>query len=570
MRYVPVGPAPVAVTVNTLTDEVFIANSGSDTVTVMDGTFGFTRTISVRANPTVVAVNAGTNRIYVAGAGNEVTVIDGATDQAEIAATGADPVSTAADPVSGNVYVTYSGSNSVGILRPEIDETYLLSGGLARAFATDPVRNVMYAGTGQFIVAIDGASFETSYIPVGTVYDLALNPVTGRVYAATGPNVAEYDPGTGEVNFIPVAGVAVAVDEVSNRIFALDDAFDVVAIIDGTTHAITQAPVGGNPNDVEVDSSTGLAYVSNNFDSTVSVIDGATGSVTNLPVGFSPKTIAINRRTDRVYVICDGTVTVIDGEDNSTVSVPVGPDALAIAINSVMNRVYIADRTLGNVTVIDGVTNETSTMAVDSDPISIAVNEVTNQIYVGHYFSEDVAVIDGVTGHTHYVWMNAIVYALGVNPVSGDVGIGTNAALVMMTPIQRYDVPLTTTIVPLPDNVTDGDSATLTLIASNSSIYSSPPPPTGIYFQLDTQQGPWRPATLDPAGDSYSVTLNQLGFGPHILYAYAVDGQDSTNVNAGPQSAPLTGKVSAYGFVRAPDPNLVQHETVFADGFEIP
>ena len=64
-----------------MTNKIYVANFGSDDVTVIDGATNAASTVGVGTNPAAVAVNPVTNKIYVANAGsNDVTVIDGATN----------------------------------------------------------------------------------------------------------------------------------------------------------------------------------------------------------------------------------------------------------------------------------------------------------------------------------------------------------------------------------------------------------------------------------------------------------------------------------------------------------
>ena len=73
---VAVGSSPGAVAVNSVTNQIYVANNGSNTVTVIDGATNNTTTVAVGNGPDTVAVNTNTNQIYVAnlGSGN-VTVI---------------------------------------------------------------------------------------------------------------------------------------------------------------------------------------------------------------------------------------------------------------------------------------------------------------------------------------------------------------------------------------------------------------------------------------------------------------------------------------------------------------
>src|SRR5690242_12034525 len=63
---VGVGTTPKAAVVNPVTNKVYVANSGSASVTVIDEATMTPSSVSVGVNPTALAVNPATNKIYVA------------------------------------------------------------------------------------------------------------------------------------------------------------------------------------------------------------------------------------------------------------------------------------------------------------------------------------------------------------------------------------------------------------------------------------------------------------------------------------------------------------------------
>jgi YVTN family beta-propeller protein len=76
---IPVGSGPYGVAVNPLASTVYVANAGSDTVSVIGGrTNTVTATIPVGNEPDAVAVNPLANRAYVANiVDGTVSVISG-------------------------------------------------------------------------------------------------------------------------------------------------------------------------------------------------------------------------------------------------------------------------------------------------------------------------------------------------------------------------------------------------------------------------------------------------------------------------------------------------------------
>jgi YVTN family beta-propeller protein len=105
---VPVGTGPFGVAANPAGTRVYVANSGSNTVSVIDTTtLTVSATVPVGTQPVGVAVNPGGTRVYVANnASNTVSVID--TTTLTVSATvpvGTLPVGVAVNPAGTRVYV---------------------------------------------------------------------------------------------------------------------------------------------------------------------------------------------------------------------------------------------------------------------------------------------------------------------------------------------------------------------------------------------------------------------------------------------------------------------------------
>jgi len=363
---VSVGTSPAAVAVNQATNKIYVTNSASKSVTVIDGGTNSTTTVPVGLTPIAVAVNSVTNKIYVANRGNalmnirgSVTVIDGATNST---ATVTDPNATfpsavAVNPLTNRIYVTNS-SHNVTVIDGDTNSTTTV---------TDP--------NAAFPVAV------------------AVNLVTNKIYVANANsgNVTVIDGATNSTTSVPVSStstlgpVAVAVNTVTNKIYVANN---------------------------------GIIRLSNNVGN-VTVIDGATNSTTTVsdPNAITPVALAVNTRTNKIYVANEGNypganhgnVTVIDGATNSIRTVT-DPNALApldVAVDSGSNQIWVTNgnsSTLtgnGGVTLIDGATNSTTTMtdpnAKTDTPAAVAVDPLTGNIYVANVISGNVTVIHGAT-----------------------------------------------------------------------------------------------------------------------------------------------------------------------------
>lgn len=134
---VNVGETPGGIAVNTKTDTIYVTGEASNDVSVIDGRSCNATTVSgCRRTPVHVlagagargiAVNEATNTIYVANTvSNTVSVINGATcnatvhtgcgQRAAVAPVGVSPRRIAVDELTNTIYVTNAGSNTVTML----------------------------------------------------------------------------------------------------------------------------------------------------------------------------------------------------------------------------------------------------------------------------------------------------------------------------------------------------------------------------------------------------------------------------------------------------------------------
>jgi YVTN family beta-propeller protein len=123
---IPVGSEPSGLAVNEIANRLYVANRGSDTVSVIDYFLSnqaefknFTiANITVQKYPSDIAINPDTNRIYVANYySDSISVIDGATNTvSSTIKVGVNPSSIAINPDTNRIYVTNYGSNSVSVI----------------------------------------------------------------------------------------------------------------------------------------------------------------------------------------------------------------------------------------------------------------------------------------------------------------------------------------------------------------------------------------------------------------------------------------------------------------------
>ncbi len=88
----------------------------------------------------------------------------------------------------------------------------------------------------------------------------------------------------------------------------------------------TTVKVGKSPTAVAVNEVTNKIYVANTDGGSVTVIDGQSNLTETVKVGRDPRVLAVNPVTNKVYVACKNSnaVRVIDGNTNATTKVSTG------------------------------------------------------------------------------------------------------------------------------------------------------------------------------------------------------------------------------------------------------
>ena len=300
---VQVGNGPVGIAVDQATDTIYVVNSNSNTVSVINGSTcnaqnssGCSHTlpaVTLRTSPVDVAVNQATDTVYVAnwgnGAGTTVSVIDGRTCNGQ--------VTSGCGRTPARVTI---GTGPAGVI---VDQ------------ATDTV----YAAT----VAPNGAA------AVSVIDGATCNAATTAGCRRKPPSVTV---GTGSVNY----NVAFAIDQATGTLYVANWKDNTLSMIDTAscnatvTSGCAQAPhvvrVGRGPDGVGVNLATHTVYISNVTDDTVSVLDAATCNamvisgcgtrpIRSLRTGDSPRWVTVDQATDTVYVPNgdDGTMSVLNG-----------------------------------------------------------------------------------------------------------------------------------------------------------------------------------------------------------------------------------------------------------------
>jgi YVTN family beta-propeller protein len=351
---ISVGDAPYGVAVNDGDDSVYVVNSISDTVSVINGRTGTVdSTISVGDNPQDAAVNEGDDTVYVTNANSDtVSVINGRTGTVgSTISVGDYPRGVAVNQSDDTVYVanTADGSNTVSVIngrsgtgagtitvgsRPfgvavnQNDDTVYVTNRVNNTVSvingrTRNVASTISVGTSPWGAAVDQGD-DTVYIANEGVGN-AVSVINGRSGTGAGTITVGSNP------------IGVAVDQGDDTVYVANISSGTVSVINGRTGTVNDTiTVGSGPYDVAVDGSgtnMGLVYVTNHSDDNVSVIARASVSLGSM-LAEAGSTVTVALDAPQVnYDVDDSTVTSVSfGGTLATGLTPQAGDAWTLTV----------------------------------------------------------------------------------------------------------------------------------------------------------------------------------------------------------------------------------------------
>ncbi len=302
---IPVGTYPTTTAVNSNTNMIYVANTQSGTISVINGTTNaVVSTINLLTTPYGIDVNPTSNVVYVAentawqpNPKAVIQVINGSTNQVVATITPQlYPYDLRVNPTTNKIYVlensgfqTNGPTGAIQVINGTTDDitTTINTGSLPNhGIALDPTTNKIYV----YNMVIDGTTDTiASQISGLCSYGLAVNQPTNRLYSTCSGSVQVVDLSTNTVIATVSAGAfGVDVNPTTNKIYVTDPGnsnnYTSVAIIDGSTNTVMQKiTVGNGPSGVAINSHTNKAYVTNQGSNTVSVIDGNSASTFTAP-----------------------------------------------------------------------------------------------------------------------------------------------------------------------------------------------------------------------------------------------------------------------------------------------
>jgi YVTN family beta-propeller protein len=286
------------------------------------------RSVAVGSQPLGVGLDATLGRVYVANSGdNSVSVLDESNDR--VMATiqvGQKPFfHVAVDETRHQVYVTNNGDGTLAVLDGQANRRLATVSDLSGApegVGVHPGRNRVYVTRGGHTLSVVNAASRAVIADLDTGafnHTVAVDPTLDQAYVSrSNPDVLTVVDLVRNriVTDIPATGHPV-VDVASHFVFLADFRAPRVWLVDGTTNRVLGSiALSHQPLLLAVDAARGCLYTTHPGDDLVTVVDIAgRRELGTLKVGNEPAAIAADAVTGKVYVANtrSNSVTVIQG-----------------------------------------------------------------------------------------------------------------------------------------------------------------------------------------------------------------------------------------------------------------
>jgi YVTN family beta-propeller protein len=340
-----VGDGPIGIAVNPNTNTVYVANSLSNTVSVISGSNDkILKNITTTNSPSQLAVDPLKNLVYVSQPGL-ISVIDGKNNTIlqNIPISAKSPMSISLDPDTNKIYVADDISKNISVI-DIIDNEELLTIPTGKGKEADQFQNGVGIGVvvDQFRKKIYVANPSTNNISIidedsnkilsnisATInpYDIAIDPFSNTAYIVGADELAKIDLSTNKIGRIETKGSSfntVVINPFTNIVYVPDMDKNIVYVIDPSRDIINKTiSVDSMPTFAAINPNTNIVYVSNTFSDSVTKINGDSNKVL-YGVGFDLRNRPINynilgsvfsvNASDSVNVYCrenNGNMTLV-------------------------------------------------------------------------------------------------------------------------------------------------------------------------------------------------------------------------------------------------------------------
>jgi YVTN family beta-propeller protein len=419
------GLTPEAVAYDSGAHEIFSADWGSNTVTVVDDrTNTPVSNIAVGSGPTALAYDSGWGDVFVANQySDNVSVISDSTNTVVATiAVGGSPSGVAYDPALGEIFVSNSGSNNVSVISDSTNSVIasIGVGGTPQGLAFDPARNAVFVANenswNMSVISTTNDTVEANFLvntnlsigyyglPIAVAYDSGRGEIFIADYATYNVTVLN-DSTYAVVATIPVgiAPAALAYDSTTAEVYVANEYSRNLTVINDTSNlpalsiAVGQGPVG-----VVYDSGTSSIYVANSATNLLTVVAPGTHQVTaQIVLADTPGALAYDSGAGELFVVNGdlGTVSVIsDTSDREVAQIEVGSDPSGVAYDSATGEVFVANLGSDNVSVISDSNNSVvASIGVGLFPVALAYDAGKGEVYVANFYSGNVSVLSAAT-----------------------------------------------------------------------------------------------------------------------------------------------------------------------------
>lgn len=573
---VPVGAGPNRIAMNPLTNEIWVANQGASTVTVVDGATLATRTIALAAPAAEIVIDAARNRVFVGTLAPSIAVVNGDDDSIRTVPMPSVPSrGGAVDPVSGRCFMSLPDIGTVATIDgyvPEVASEFI--DWVYQVYVDEIGRRIFVADRddvsfGIRIIDLDTGAMQRVALPDSASYPFDVDPFENKLYAVTSAPGASHllvlDLDTFDQDMITMTRPNRVIAETSrNRIWASSMSRGYVYVVDGEDYSFDFRDLGFDFEQLVWDRANDRFIAYSRFDRQLTTIDPIDYSLESHDVFDNSGLLEFDFDSERAYGVGVNDVTAIDLRDFSTETRAVNEVASiqGMVLNPVTNKIYVygEDETVfpNEVLVIeidgeDLLDRRVMNLGVLPVPFTFFddqsfIDTVRNRLYVviGGDDSE-IAVVDLAEGSYQLIdtgWQN--VRGFEQHAESGRV-------LVRHSPIGDDPGALTTLQARVPDAGLDVDTAafggvrsyadrTVLRFDDASTVW---PGADRVFFQVDTHLGEWQ--SVDISSGFGIAETEPIGWGYHVLYAYATDGQESGDVSDPSRS--MIGHIRAYPFV---------------------
>jgi len=604
--YHAAGTLPGPIEIDPERGEIFVANSGGNSITVLAIDSGTTSTVALTESPVALAVNTETGKIYSAG-GSAIEIVDTATHATLKVNLPGQPQSVAVDALSDRAFACMTAAGQVAEITSAGDTLLLDVGGTPSNCLFNPITNKCYIANpgSQSVDILEAAKYSgidlaatggpgpvkinlrdhRVYVPRyytarTTVIDGYTN-ATSEFRVADGPNGLHIDPVTGDVYIVCAWGAMVTVKRSGSpdtllvpmhayphgidsnpntgKVYVTNRGSKDMTVIDAASLDTTMVRTGNYPCHVAVNSETNRIYTSNRTTWSLTIVDGATHATTFAPVGAGPTYVAVNPVTNTIYApdSNDRTVSVVDGITHERTVVPAGLTPRLTVLNINTNTIYTSTGLDGEILVIDGETLERTPVKSDVGVFEVRVDPWLNKAYGVSWNTGTVTVVDGVSLRSHIVYVGEEPHSSGYDPQLEKLYVSNHAgnSITAISLREKISPRLEITVDSLADHIAYSSTPTLTGTATSLRT----PRNFGIMkvlYKIDNLRGEWSEATIVGSGSSvtWQITTPPLLLGGHALFVTAIDSTAGSISSSSSSGLLRVSDFECYNFTRLTSP----------------